>query len=80
MRDPNPIVLLFAGITWILLWFWVISRIGYRGKVRLGITVLMCIPPINIITFMIMLILPFPLEREVKELRKRVALLDSDRR
>lgn len=68
----DVLALLAAAATWFLFWWVFLSKLGYRGRLQWFLTVGMCIPLIAPIEFLILLALPSPVWREVRQLRKQV--------
>jgi hypothetical protein len=61
---------ILGAILWAWLWWHIITKIGYRGLVRKLWLVGMCIPPFLGITWILLFLLPWPVHRELKQLRK----------
>lgn len=72
LNISDVLALLAAAATWIALWWWFLSKMGYRGKVRWFLLVGMCLPPIAPMLFFALLVLPAPVWLEVRKLRKQI--------
>jgi uncharacterized membrane protein len=60
-----------AAILWGWLWWHVITKIGYQGLLRRLWLVGMCIPPLFAIVMVLLLVLPWPICRQLRQLKKQ---------
>jgi hypothetical protein len=65
------IVLILAAIMWVWLWYHTITKIGYRGEHRRWWLVGLCIPPINGFVLLALLVLPWPIQKQLKQLKQQ---------
>ena len=65
-----------ALLTWILIWWRILRRAGFHGAMGL----LMLIPPLNVILLFVLAFSPWPLDKELKSLRRmqRAARMADD--
>lgn len=71
-------VYVFAYLTWIALWWFLIGKFGYRGKSRLYWLIPFLFPPTEILipisgsAFLLLLFLPWPVWGEVRKYRRLI--------
>lgn len=75
----NLLCLLLAAFIWALIWWYVISKAGYRGKARWWWLAGMMLPflPPSWITLSCLLLVPWPVNKQVKGLKEKVELLQA---
>lgn len=66
------LALSLAAVLWTWLWWHVITKIGYRGLARKLWLVGMCIPPFLSITLVLLLALPWPICRQLRQMKKQL--------
>ena len=80
--DYDPVVLILStaltAVLWAWMWLHIISKIGYRGLSRKLWLVGMCLPPIFPAVMIGLLILPWPIQQELKKLRKAIPEIKSE--
>jgi type VI protein secretion system component VasK len=59
-----------TAVLWAWLWLHIITKIGYRGLARRLWLVSMCIPPFLGIAWILLFLLPWPVHRELRQLKK----------
>lgn len=67
-----------AAVLWVLLWWHTITKIGYRGLARKLWLVGMCIPPFLSVVLVCLLVLPWPVLRQLRQLRKQNSLPEDE--
>jgi MFS family permease len=76
MSSSNQIPTIIAGalfaVLWVIFWGHFISRLGYRGALRKWWLVGMCIPPFFSLVFIAMVLLPWPVRRQLKQFQKQL--------
>jgi hypothetical protein len=77
--DPVVVAISTAltAVLWAWMWLFIISKIGYRGLYRKLWLVGMCLPPILPAVMIALLLLPWPIYRELKRLRKAIPEIKS---
>ena len=58
-------------VLWLWLWWHVIGKIGYRGLARKLWLVGMCVPPFFGLVMIFLLLLPWPVYRQLRQLREQ---------
>lgn len=67
-----------AAVLWCLFWWFVISKMGFKGKVRWAWLVGMCIPVANAFVWFVMLLCPWPAVSQVQPLKIRLDISEKD--
>lgn len=82
MQSTEPIVLVIStaltAVLWAWMWLFIISKIGYRGLSRKLWLVGMCLPPVFPAVMLALLLLPWPVQRELKKLKKAIPEIQSE--
>lgn len=74
---PTVIGTICTAIAWGLIWWHVISKMGYKRRFRQILLALMFIPGVNAGCLMFLLLFPWPVRREIRELKKQLAELQQ---
>ncbi|HAA31089.1 MAG TPA: hypothetical protein DCE56_29515 [Cyanobacteria bacterium UBA8553] len=76
LTASEQITLFFAialtAILWVFLWGHIIYKLGYRGIIRKLLLVGMCIPPVNWFVFLGMMLLPWPVHIQLRQVQKQL--------
>lgn len=67
-----------GAVLWISLWWYVASKMGYRGKFRWVWAICMCIPPLIPFTMLLIFLLPWPVHGEKRNLKKQMDVLQVE--
>lgn len=60
-------------LVWGGLWFVLVGKMGFRGKMKWGLIIGMCIPGPNAIAFLLMAILSWPNNQQLKAANKELS-------
>jgi hypothetical protein len=66
-----------TAVFWVWMWWHVISKIGYRDLPRKLWIVGMCLPPFFGFVMILLLVLPWPVHRQLRQVRKRASELEA---
>ena len=67
-----------GAVLWVWMWWYVITKIGHRGLARKLWMVGMCIPPLLPIVMVLLLVMPWPVCRQLRQMKKQSGGTDID--